>query len=137
MLKSLLKIEGEEKEYEILYSVFEVHQTLDDAGSITSPMQYAHFYLEIFFTNDDYLLNWANEPESPKNLVIEEYTSRSTLLKSVSLKNAYCTQWEEKFDFGFDRGLSEYRSRSSHNFITCLTLTAGEIAVNDATLQNF
>ena len=134
--KAIMKIE--EKEYDILYSRFEIHQTLDDSGSVTSAMQYAYFYLELAFVKDDFLLHWATQVEDPKQVQIEEYFTESSPYKTLNLSNVYCIQLEEKFsttDVTTTRFVRE--SGQVHSFITCITLTAGGISVRDATLQNF
>ena len=121
--------------YSVMFMQFEVHQTVDDAMSVTSPMQWAHLYLELEMVLNDFLVEWANKPSQKYDLMVEEFGTQGSF-KVLSFNDAVCTEFVEKFDDGTD-DLDKALTHRSQNFITCLTITAGSVEVDQAKLENF
>ncbi|SDE68677.1 hypothetical protein SAMN04487996_106209 [Dyadobacter soli] len=131
---STLKIDGDH-EYSVMFMQFELHQTVDDAMSITSPIQWAHLYMELEMVLDDFLVEWANKPSQKYDLTVEQFGEKGSF-KTLSFKEAICIEFVEMFDDGED-DLDVTLSRRRQNFITCITVTAGSVEINEAKLENF
>lgn len=131
---STLKIDGEH-EYSVMFMQFELHQTVDDAMSITSPIQWAHLYMELEMVLDDFLIEWANKPSQKYDLTVEQFGETGSF-KTLSFKDSVCIEFVEMFDDGTD-DLDKALSSRLQNFITCITVTAGNVEINEAKLENF
>lgn len=129
-----VKIDGEH-EYSVMFMQFELHQTVDDAMSITSPIQWAHLYMELEMVLDDFLVEWANKPSQKYDLTVEQFGETGSF-KTLSFKEAVCIEFVEMFDDGTD-DLDKALSNRLQNFITCITVTAGNVEINEAKLENF
>jgi elongation factor P hydroxylase len=125
----------EDHEYSVMFMRFELHQTVDDAMSITSPIQWAHLYVELEMVMDDFLIEWANKPSQKYDLSVEQF-GESGPFKTLSFKEAVCTEFVEMFDDGTDDMDKKLRNRLQ-NFITCLTITASSVEIDEAKLENF
>jgi hypothetical protein len=131
---STLKIDGEH-EYSVMFMRFELHQTVDDAMSITSPIQWSHLYMELEMVLDDFLIEWANKPSQTYDLTVEQFGENGSF-KTLSFKEAVCIEFVEMFDDGQD-DLDKALANRLQNFITCLTITASSVEINEAKLENF
>ena len=131
---SKVTIDGDH-EYGVMFMRFELHQTVDDAMSITSPIQWAHLYLELEMVLDDFLIEWANKPSQKYDLTVEQFGEVGSF-KTLSFKEAVCTEFVEMFDDGTD-DLDKALSNRLQNFITCLTITASSVEIDEAKLENF
>lgn len=132
--QSTAKIDNDH-EYSVLFMEFELHQTVDEAMSITSPIQWAHLYMELEMVLDDFLVEWANKPSQKYDLTVEQFGENGSF-KTLSFKDAVCIEYVEMFDDGMD-DLDKALSSRLQNFITCITVTAGHVEVNEAKLENF
>lgn len=133
-LSSYLTVDNDHH-YSVMYMQFELHQTVDDAMSVTSPMQWAHLYLELEMVMDDFLVEWANKPSQKYDLMVEQFGEHGSF-KILSFNDSVCTEFVEKFDDGTD-DLDRALSSRLQNFITCLTITAASIEVDEAKMENF
>jgi hypothetical protein len=131
---STLKIDGDH-EYSVMFMRFELHQTVDDAMSITSPIQWAHLYVELEMVMDDFLIEWANKPSQKYDLTVEQFGETGSF-KTLSFKEAVCIEFVEEFDDGTD-DLDKALANRLQNFITCLTITASSVEISEAKLENF
>ena len=95
-----VKIDGDH-EYSVMFMQFELHQTVDDAMSITSPIQWAHLYMELEMVLDDFLVEWANKPSQKYDLTVEQFGETGSF-KTLSFKEAVCIEFVEMFDDGTD-----------------------------------
>ncbi|TLU98006.1 type VI secretion system tube protein TssD [Dyadobacter luticola] len=132
--QATLKVDGDH-EFTVMFMRFELHQTVDDAMSITSPMQWAHLYVELEMVLDDFLIEWANKPSQKYDLTVEQFGENGPF-KTLSFKDAVCTEFVEMFDDGTD-DLDKALTHRLQNFITCLTITASSVEVDEAKLENF
>ncbi|WP_159470197.1 type VI secretion system tube protein TssD [Dyadobacter sp. 3J3] len=131
---STLTVDGDH-EYTVMYMRFELHQTVDDAMSVTSPIQWAHLYVEVEMVLDDFLVEWASKPSQKYDLSIEQFGEHGSF-KTLSFKDAVCIEFVEMFDDGSD-DLDIALTKRLENFITCLTITASNVEVDEAKLENF
>ena len=129
-----LKIDGD-REYSVMFMRFELHQTVDDAMSITSPIQWAHLYLELEMVMDDFLIEWASKPSQKYDLTVEQFGENGAF-KTLSFKESVCTEFVEMFDDGTD-DMDKKLAKRLQNFITCLTITASNVEIDEAKLENF
>ncbi|CAG5074230.1 hypothetical protein DYBT9623_04995 [Dyadobacter sp. CECT 9623] len=125
----------EDHEYSVMFMRFELHQTVDDAMSITSPIQWAHLYVELEMVMDDFLIEWANKPSQKYDLSVEQFGENGPF-KTLSFKEAVCTEFLEMFDDGTD-DMDKKLTNRLQNFITCLTITASSVEIDEAKLENF
>lgn len=133
-ISSTLTVDGD-NEFSVMYMQFELHQTVDDSMSVTSPIQWAHLYVELEMVADDFLIEWASKPSQKYDLTLEQFGEHGSF-KTLSFKEAVCIEFVEKFDDGSD-DLDIALTNRLQNFITCLTITAGSIEVDEAKLENF
>ncbi|GLU56966.1 type VI secretion system tube protein TssD [Dyadobacter frigoris] len=131
---SNLTVDGDH-EFSVMYMRFELHQTVDDSMSVTSPIQWAHLYVELEMVLDDFLVEWASKPSQKYDLTVEQFGEHGSF-KTLSFKDAVCTEFVEMFDDGSD-DLDIALTNRLQNFITCLTITAASIEVDEAKLENF
>ncbi|MHA4737513.1 type VI secretion system tube protein TssD [Dyadobacter sp. MSC1_007] len=129
-----VKIDGEH-EYSVMFMQFELHQTVDDAMSITSPIQWAHLYMELEMVMSDFLIGWANKPSQKYDLVVEQFGEHGSF-KTLNFKDAFCTEFVEMFDDGLD-DIDKALAQRLQNFITCVTVTASSVEIDEAKLENF
>ncbi|MCE6988888.1 type VI secretion system tube protein TssD [Dyadobacter sp. CY323] len=129
-----VKIDGDH-EYSVMFMRFELHQTVDDAMSITSPIQWAHLYMELEMVMDDFLIEWANKPSQKYDLTVEQFGENGPF-KTLSFKDSVCTEFVEMFDDGTD-DMDKKLAKRLQNFITCLTITASSVEIDEAKLENF
>jgi hypothetical protein len=85
-----------------MFMRFELHQTVDDAMSITSPIQWAHLYMELEMVLDEFLIEWANKPSQTYDLTVEQFGENGSF-KTLSFKEAVCIEFVEMFDDGHGR----------------------------------
>ncbi len=126
-----MNIEG--NQYDVLHMKLEMHQTVDDAGSPSSPVQFAYLYVELDWVDNEFLLAWVTAPSQTYNFEIEQFGTNGKL-KEIRFENAYCTELTERYNVG---AMDSFRQEQVQNFITCLFITAGRVQVDDAELQNF
>ena len=131
---SNLTVDGDH-EFIVMFMRFELHQTVDDAMSVTSPIQWAHLYVELEMVLDDFLIEWASKPSQKYDLTVEQFGEHGSF-KTLSFKDAVCTEFVEMFDDGSD-DLDIALTNRLENFITCLTITASSVEVDEAKLENF
>ena len=129
-----MKIEG--KEYSVLFMTLETHQTVDDAGRPSSPVQWSFVYLELEWMDDDFLLSWAKAPNQTYDFEIEQMGTNGKY-KEIRFEKAYCTEVLEKFSRPHGADLALNPGSSLQNFITCLFVTAGTIKVDDVDIHNY
>ncbi|WP_128548709.1 type VI secretion system tube protein TssD [Larkinella soli] len=130
---AVLEIEG--SSFNILFMRMEVHQEVDEVGRPSSPVQDAHLYLELeWVAEDDLFVKWAVEAGEQHSCRIRQYGTRGEI-KSIQAEKAWCIDYREKFA---DSARSTPASRRTQvqNYITCLTLTAETLSVNEARLSN-
>ncbi len=103
--ESVLQIKG--KEYNVLYSDFDIHQYTDSLGRPASPTFGGVYTLDVEAPpgGDSTLYDWMVEPGLFLNgqVLIKNLSSR-TNLKVIKFYNAYCVDLEQHFD---GTGLSE------------------------------
>lgn len=129
-----LNIEGHQ--YEILYMKLEMHQTVDDAARPSSPVQWAHLYVELDWVDDEFLLSWVTANSQTYDFEIEQIGTQGKY-KEIQFESAQCTELTERYALphGVDVALND--RNQPQNFITCLFITAGTIKVDDVELKNF
>lgn len=84
---------------------------------------------------DDFLIEWANKPSQKYDLTVEQFGENGSF-KTLSFKEAVCIEFVEMFDDGLD-DLDKALANWLQNFITCLTITASSVEINEAKLENF
>lgn len=131
---STFTVDGDH-EFSVMFMRFELHQTVDDAMSVTSPIQWAHLYVELEMVLDDFLIEWASKPSQKYDVTVEQFGEHGSF-KTLSFKDAVCTEFVEMFDDGSD-DLDVALANRLQNFITCLTITAATVEVDEAKLENF
>eukprot|EP01034_Spumella_vulgaris_P016452 gene16452-21017_t len=106
---STLTVDGDH-EYTVMYMRFELHQTVDDAMSVTSPIQWAHLYVEVEMVLDDFLVEWASKPSQKYDLSIEQFGEHGSF-KTLSVEAHVTIDGKEfsaqKISYGCNRNADE------------------------------
>ncbi len=132
-----LEIEG--NTYEAFYTQLEAHQGVDDNGQTNTRVQCPYLYLELHLPPKDdlMLLEWALAANRPLDFKLKQYHDSPDLpFKTLEFERGYCISYIEKFESMSDE-FNSARSGTLYNMILCLTVTFGQMTLEDITLANF
>jgi Hemolysin coregulated protein Hcp (TssD) len=131
-----------ERMYYLYFVSFEVHQTVDEVGRPSSPVQGANVYLEMELREHvDEIINWATQPNQQLDCeivhILEDEGGMSRL-KRLELHQAYCVEYLEKYTQQSLLGHAQRRATERMpSYMICLRLTAPSFRFGEAELNSF